>query len=125
MPRRDVRAAFTSDRVAEAFAEGRAAGVLHLGAAESRTHLHPTLGWWRDLGGAFVAAACAALDPLSPEEPAKPEPDRAWLQQHALSVPPMVGAELSTGCPKTRARAEWTSPAPPPGSCLRAAAPHR
>ena len=88
-----IRAAFTSDRVAEAFAEGRAAGVLHLGAAESRTHLHPTLGWWRDLGGAFVAAACAALDPLSPEEPAKPEPDREWLQEHVLSAPPMVGAE--------------------------------
>ena len=83
----------TAGAIADAFAEGRAAGILHLGAAEPRTELHPTLGWWRDFGGNFVAAACAALDPLDAEAPAEPEPDRAWLYEHAFSAPPMVGAE--------------------------------
>ena len=79
--------------ITAAFAESRAAGILHLGAAHPRTELHPTLDWWRDFGTNFAAAACAALDPQDPEAPAQPEPDRAWLYEHAFAAPPMVGAE--------------------------------
>ena len=82
-----------ADGIVAAFAESRAAGILHLGAAHPRTGLDPTLGWWRDLGVNFAAAACSALDPQTPEAPAEPEPDRAWLYEHAFATPPMVGAE--------------------------------
>ena len=83
-------------RVLEAFAEGPAAGVLHLGVAEPGTDLHPSLEFWRDLGRMFVAGACTALDPLEPETFVHPEPDPGGLAGHAESVPPMPGAELVT-----------------------------
>ena len=83
-------------RVLAAFAEGSAAGVLHLGVAEPGTALHPSLEFWRDLGRMFVAGACAALDPLEPETFVHPEPDPGGLAGHAESVPPMPGAELVT-----------------------------
>ena len=83
-------------RILDAFAAGPAAGVLHLGVAEPGTDLHPSLEFWRDLGRTFVAAACAALDPLAPETFIQPEPDPEALAAHAESVPPMRGAELVT-----------------------------
>ena len=83
-------------RILAAFAEGPAAGVLHLGVAEPGTDLHPSLEFWRDLGRMFVAGACTALDPLEPETFVHPEPDPGGLAGHAESVPPMPGAELVT-----------------------------
>ena len=83
-------------RVLKAFAQGPAAGVLHLGVAEPGTDLHPSLEFWRDLGRMFVAGACTALDPLEPETFVHPEPDPGGLAGHAESVPPMPGAELVT-----------------------------
>ena len=86
----------TEGRILAAFAEGPAAGVLHLGVAEPGTDLHPSLEFWRDLGRMFVAAACAALDPLEPETFIHPEPEPGALAGHAESVPPMPGAEFVT-----------------------------
>ena len=86
----------TEGRILAAFAEGPAAGVLHLGVAEPGTDLHPSLEFWRDLGRMFVAAACAALDPLEPETFIHPEPQPGALAGHAESVPPMPGAEFVT-----------------------------
>ena len=83
-------------RILAAFAEGPAAGVLHLGVAEPGTDLHPSLEFWRDLGRMFVAGACAALDPLEPEAFVHPEPDPGALAGHAEAIPPMSGAELVT-----------------------------
>lgn len=81
--------------ITAAFAESRAAGILHLGAAHPRTDLHPTLDWWRDFGTNFAAAAGAALDPRAPEAPAEPEPGRVRLYEHAFAAPPLVGRRRS------------------------------
>jgi hypothetical protein len=53
-------------RIVAAFDAGRGAGLLHMGAGEVATDLHPTLAYWRDFGRAFVARACAATDPTDP-----------------------------------------------------------
>ena len=86
----------SEERLVAAFAEGPAAGILHLGVAEPGTDLHPSLEFWRDLGRMFVAGACAALDPLEPQTFVQPSPDPGRLAAHAESVPPMRGAELVT-----------------------------
>ena len=61
-------------RILAAFAAGRAAGLLHMGAGEVGTDLHPTLAYWRDFGQAFVARACTATDPTDPKHLELPEP---------------------------------------------------
>ena len=81
-------------RITEAFSAGRGTGVLHLGAAELRTDLDPTLAFWRDLGQQFVAAVCGALDPMDPSSFVLPEADPATLDALAAAVPPMRGAEM-------------------------------
>jgi hypothetical protein len=40
-------------RIIDAFNAGRGHGVLHLGAGEPSTDLHPTLSYWRDIGRAL------------------------------------------------------------------------
>ena len=87
-------AAAVEQRILEAFGDGSAAGVLHLGMAVPGAELHPSLAYWRDLGRMFVAGACAALDPLDPETPVPPRADPAALAAHAEAAPPMAGAEL-------------------------------
>ncbi len=95
-------------RITRAFSRGRGHGALHLGAALLGTELHPTLGFWRDLGQAFVAAVCGARDPRDEEDGGAPEaakargalvappPDPEALDALARAVPPMRGAELVT-----------------------------
>lgn len=81
-------------RITDAFAKSRGHGVLYLGAAELKTDLDPTLGFWRDLGQALVAKVCAALDPNEPRSFVLPEPDPDELDALALAAPPMLGSEL-------------------------------
>lgn len=50
-------------RILAAFGAGRGNGVLYLGAAEPGTGLPSALAYWRDIGKAFVARVCGALDP--------------------------------------------------------------
>ena len=88
--------AAAAKRILEAFAIGPVAGVLHLGVSEPGTDLHPSLGFWRDLGRMFVAAACSAFDPTEPETFVRPEPDAEALTAHVEAVPPMPGAEFVT-----------------------------
>lgn len=42
--------AAAAGRILDAFNAGRGHGVLHLGAREVGTDLHPTLSYWRDIG---------------------------------------------------------------------------
>jgi len=86
--------AAAAQRILEAFAAGRGHGVLHLGAAELATDLHPSLSYWRDLGRAFVAKVCGALDPTDPKSLVVPESDPDEISAFVQSVPPMQGAEL-------------------------------
>ena len=92
-------------RILAAFETGRGHGVLHLGAGEIGTSLHPTLAYWRDLGQAFVARACAATDPTDPRSLAVPEPDPDEIVAFAQAVPPMLGAELMLATPTGNANA--------------------
>jgi non-specific serine/threonine protein kinase len=81
-------------RILAAFAAGRGAGLLHMGAGEVGTDLHPTLAYWRDFGQAFVARACAATDPTDPKHLELPDPEPDELAAFAQAPPPMLGAEL-------------------------------
>ena len=83
-------------RIIEAFNAGRGHGVLHLGAGEPGTDLHPTLSYWRDIGRSFVARVCGALDPTEPTSLVIPAPDPDEIAAFFEAVPPMQGAELLT-----------------------------
>ena len=83
-------------RIREAFTAGRGYGVLHLGARELNTDLHPTLTYWRDIGRSFVAKVCGAVDPADPTSVVVPAPDQDEISACAEAVPPMRGAELVT-----------------------------
>ena len=83
-------------RIIDAFNAGRGHGVLHLGAGEPGTDLHPTLSYWRDIGRSFVARVCGALDPTDPTSLVIPAPDPDEIAAFSEAVPPMRGAELLT-----------------------------
>jgi non-specific serine/threonine protein kinase len=80
-------------RIRRAFERGHAAGLLHLGAAETRTPLPPVLAFWRDLGRAFVAALCALPDLEDRRERADPAPRAGELERLAATAPPLPGGE--------------------------------
>ncbi len=103
-----------------AFDAGRGAGLLHLGAGEIETDLHPTLAYWRDFGQAFVARACAATDPADPKHLELPEPDPDELAAFAQAPPPMLGAELIGEPPAKRSRRRSASGSRPAGAGARA-----
>jgi len=81
-------------RILAAFEAGCGHGVLHLGAAELSTPLHPTLAYWRDIGRVFVAGACSSVDPTDPKSLVLPNPEPGELEAFAQAAPPMPGAEL-------------------------------
>ncbi len=83
-------------RILGAFDFGRGHGVLHLGARELKTELHPTLAYWRDIGKSVVARACGALDPTDPRSLVVPDPAPDELAAFTEAAPPMPGAELIT-----------------------------
>lgn len=80
-------------QIIEAFNTGLGNGVLHLGAAQLLTDLHPSLSFWRDVGRIFIGRVCGALDPTDPESVTVPDPDPEELLTLVQSVPPMQGAE--------------------------------
>ncbi|MBN2797680.1 MAG: DEAD/DEAH box helicase [Deltaproteobacteria bacterium] len=84
----------TARRVADAFERGTGHGLLQLGAVEVDALLPASLGWWRELGRAFVAGACLAVRPAAPERVALPAEDPALFARLAAAVPPMRGGEL-------------------------------
>jgi non-specific serine/threonine protein kinase len=81
-------------RILAAFAAGRGQGLLHLGAAELLTDLHPSLSFFRDVGRIFVSRVCGALDPTDPNALVVPDPDVDEFSALLFAVPPMPGAEL-------------------------------
>ena len=83
-------------RIVDAFTVGRGHGVLHLGAGELNTVLHPTLSYWRDIGRSFVARVCGALDPTDPKSLVIPAPAPDEIAAFFEATPPMQGAELLT-----------------------------
>ncbi len=83
-------------RIVDAFNVGRGHGVLHLGAGELSTDLHPTLSYWRDIGRSFVARVCGALDPTDPKSLVIPALAPDEIAAFFEATPPMQGAELLT-----------------------------
>jgi len=90
----DEAASPTASRISKAFERGTGHGLLHLGAVELTTTLPSSLSYWRELGRAFVSAACAAIHPTEPSSVVLPAPDSDLLERLATSVPPMLGGEL-------------------------------
>ncbi|GMR21793.1 MAG: hypothetical protein BMS9Abin37_0108 [Acidobacteriota bacterium] len=83
-------------RIVDAFNVGRGHGVLHLGAGELSTELHPTLSYWRDIGRSFVAGVCGALDPTDPKSLVIPALAPDEIARFFEATPPMQGGELLT-----------------------------
>ena len=84
----------TGRRVAAAFAESAAHGLLHLGTRELNAALPPAGAWWRELARRFLTQLChtAGLEQAQ-ELAALPPPAEADLSALAETAPPMRGGE--------------------------------
>ena len=84
-------------RLTEAFGQGGARGLFHLGAVEVGTALPPALAFWRAFARDFVAALCAheALD-TAPATLRIPAPSPEALARRSAAAPPMRGGEYLT-----------------------------
>jgi len=99
----------TARRIAAAFSEGPACGLLHLATAELQTHLPPTLAYARDLARDYLTALChlpglsggaaaagadgAAAGTAQASLPPVVAPAEAELAFRVLAAPPMKGLE--------------------------------
>ena len=87
-------------RLTESFARGAGHGLLQLGASEIGTALPAAFGYWRDFGGRYITAMCAAPEPDASAESAPTElrapPPPQDLEALAADAPPMMGAEYLT-----------------------------
>ncbi len=88
--------AAAAQRILGAFNAGRGHGVLHLGAGELGSDLHPTLSYWRDIGQALIARVCGAFDASDPKSLVVPDLSPDEVDAYLQSAPPMQGAELIT-----------------------------
>jgi hypothetical protein len=81
-------------RIAKAFGESVAHGLLHLATVELQTPLASDLGFARDFAREYLTALCHTPDLESAKQlgPLCPPADEA-LQAIAVSAPPMQGAE--------------------------------
>jgi len=83
-------------QIARHFERGDGHGVFRLGAAEPETPLPAVLGFWRDVGRAFVVRLCATedLETLRQKIVVEVPPDE--LAALAAASPPMTGGEYLT-----------------------------
>ena len=83
-------------QIAKDFERGDGHGLFRLGAAEPETLLPGPLGFWRDVGRAFVARLCAIedLETLRAKLEVEVPPDE--LAALAAASPPMTGGEYLT-----------------------------
>ena len=81
-------------RVAGAFAESPAHGLLHLGTRELNATLPPAAAWWRELARRYLTRLCHTPDLESARDLAPvPAPAEAELSALAGTAPPMRGGE--------------------------------
>jgi len=84
----------TGRRVASAFAESPARGLLHLGTRELNTALPPAAAWWRELARRYLTQLCHTPGLEQAREIAPvPPPSEAELLALAETAPPMRGGE--------------------------------
>jgi hypothetical protein len=79
-------------RVAAAFAESPARGLLGLGTRELDTALPPVAGWWRELARRYLTQLCHTPDLEQGVAPVAP-PAETELSALAGTAPPMRGGE--------------------------------
>lgn len=81
-------------RVALAFADSPARGLLHLGTRELNAALPPAAAWWRELARRYLTRICHTPDLEQAREIAVvPPPPPAELSALAETAPPMRGGE--------------------------------
>ena len=83
----------TGRRVAAAFAESAAQGLLHLGTRELNAALPPAGAWWRELARRFLTQLCHTAGLEQAQEVAAQPPREADLSALAETAPPMRGGE--------------------------------
>jgi superfamily II DNA or RNA helicase len=83
-------------QIARHFERGDGHGVFRLGAAEPETPLPGALGFWRDVGRAFVARLCAIEDLETLRQKIELEVPPDELAALAAASPPMTGGEYLT-----------------------------
>ena len=82
--------------IAKHFERGDGHGVFRLGAAEPETPLPGVLGFWRDVGRAFVVRLCATEDVETLRAKVDVEVPADELAALAAAAPPMMGGEYVT-----------------------------
>jgi non-specific serine/threonine protein kinase len=86
-----------TERLQEAFARGSGHGLLLLGADEAGTTLPPVFTWWREFGARYVTALCTRREGDTAQHQVRlAAPSMQELEEIALSVPPLIGAEYLT-----------------------------
>jgi len=83
-------------QIAKHFERGDGHGVFRLGAAEPETPLPGVLGFWRDVGRAFVVRLCATEDVETLRAKVDVEVPADELAALAAAAPPMTGGEYVT-----------------------------
>ncbi len=83
-------------QIAKHFERGDGHGVFRLGAAEPETTLPGVLGFWRDVGRAFVVRLCATEDLETLRTKIAVEVPADELAALAAASPPMTGGEYLT-----------------------------
>ena len=79
--------------IAKHFERGDGHGVFRLGAAEPETTLPAGLGFWRDVGRAFVVRLCATEDLETLRAKIEVEVPADELAALAAASPPMTGGD--------------------------------
>ncbi len=83
-------------QIAKHFERGDGYGVFRLGATEPETPLPGALGFWRDVGRAFVVRLCATEDLETLRQKIEVEVPPDELAAIAAASPPMTGGEYLT-----------------------------
>ncbi len=83
-------------RLAEAFAGGSPAGLLHLASRELETPLPPAIAFWRDYGRLYLSRLCHGVVPGTADIPPVPSPGDGVWSDWLLRRPPMRGGEYLT-----------------------------
>ncbi|MDE2143209.1 MAG: hypothetical protein KGJ84_12440 [Elusimicrobia bacterium] len=104
-------------RIASAFEEGAAEGLLHLAASEAPAALPAAFSYWREFAGRFLTTLCLVPETAGAEIGPLPAPEGSELDRLCQSAPPMLGSEyLNAGVLAAlwealdrRARAEITA----------------